>query len=201
MNTTTTQPQLLPHLRIPQPVNYLSSYMSAPTEWTKLRLSAFQTPHRTPPPSPCPSLSSSSRSAPTHFAPAHNPDSEMLEIEELSDAESTGELLHGEFEEAPPENHAEPQIYDEEDIEIVDAESHHLPPLFSWQHPMGMKMLGKKRSFRQDEDEEHTDVDYATDSSLGSWRSARRRKVGRGQAVEVARSDRSTPDFMMDMEL
>ncbi|KAF8250093.1 hypothetical protein K440DRAFT_171742 [Wilcoxina mikolae CBS 423.85] len=142
-------------------------------------------------PSPCPSLSPTS----------------MVEIEELEDdgIDSGIELLHGEFEDAPDEPQQQEEDSDS-DSEDEDSEKRTvlrgLQRLWAQQHP------SRKRGYAESLDgssegggDESGGENTNTDSSSGGR--IRRRKLApvRKSAEEEESSRKSTPEFMMEMEL
>jgi hypothetical protein len=149
----------------------------------------------------------------------------MVEIEELAedyDGDSGIELLQGEFEEAP-ENYR-PKQQDEMDSEEDDEQEvlQRLRRLIASQHVEGnapsqayeaagrggftISALRKKRSFTESLDSSaDEESDNRTDSSSGGR--IRRRKLipmrrpSPQQERDTQDSGRSTPDFMMEMDL
>ena len=150
------------------------------TTWSDRRPSSSYSNTTSRSTSPCPSLSSATSS--------HTLDDTMLEIEELSDSDTTVNALHGEFEEAPEH----PVTYDDDEEEIIegvesiDTEEGGLQG--SWRR---LRPGTKKRSH----DESDEEVEYASDWSTDSNRSARRRKMAGGRALQVP-SLRATPEYM-----
>jgi len=169
----------------------------------------------TPPsysPSPTPSVASSFYST------------DMVEIEELAEdySDDSGiELLQGEFEEAP-ENYGQKQQNEMDSEEDEQEVLQRLRRLIASQHVEGnaslqaygaagrdgfiTSALRKKRSFTESLDGSADDEsDDRTDSSSGGR--IRRRKLAPmrqpppQQKRDTQDSSRSTPDFMMEMDL